>query len=145
MTEKTLEDIQGYEYDWLAYDNNNHVAFFTTGGEGYAPKAFLKEIDAYDKAIEDILKLAKTTNCNKFPKVGEECVNTWKEMSKRGIYAYDTNYDNGGYELVSTPKIPILVQELPLEIATIIKKVSLNSITFKNKLQISQSDITENE
>lgn len=145
MKEITLEDIQGYEYDWLACDINGHVALLSTGGNGYAPRAFINAIDVYDKAIEHMLNLSETTTCDIYPKIAEGCVNTWKEASKRGVYGYDTNYEDEGYSLVSKPKKPIVVDQLPFEIAVVIKQVCLGSVSFQDKLKISKAEITEND
>jgi hypothetical protein len=52
-----MTGIDGMEADWLACDADDCVALFSTAGGGYAPREFLKDIDAHGSAIEDIERL----------------------------------------------------------------------------------------
>ncbi len=145
MTEKTLEEIQGCEYDWLVCDKAGHIALFSTAGEGYAPREFLLSVEDYDQAIESFLNLAVTTTAKVFPKIAEGLPNTWKQVAERGMYGYDLDFTDGSYQLVSIPENPIFIDDLPLDIAVIIRRVQLGSILFNEKRSIFKSDIVENE
>lgn len=48
MAQETQDSIQGFEYDWLACDQDGFVGFFSTAGGGYAPDEFLQDVDAHD-------------------------------------------------------------------------------------------------
>lgn len=118
-TEKSATDIMGFEYDWLGRDEDGHVALFTTAGAGYAPKAFLRDTDAHDNAIETVLALPASTTALFFPELDERCINTYKLVAERGLYAYDS-YPNGGpYELAAAPQNPVRIETLPASVAEV--------------------------
>jgi hypothetical protein len=48
---KSREEIQGFEFDWLASDVGGFVALFSTAGAGDVPNAFLQDTGAHEKAI----------------------------------------------------------------------------------------------
>ena len=55
MGAKSADEIQGFEFDWLATDVDGHVALFSTAGGGFAPEAFLLDTDAHNAAIKALL------------------------------------------------------------------------------------------
>lgn len=138
---KTLSDINGYEYDWLGCDKSGQVALFSTAGSGYAPDVFLANTDIYDQAIDNILKLPKTTSARVFPKIRREFQNTWKQVAERGIYGYDADFTNGNYKLVSIPNDAIYADELPAEIATVVKWFRFSDALFNTKEVFEEFDI----
>lgn len=120
-TSKMTADIQGIEYDWLGCDSNGHIALFSTAGAGYAPPEFLRDTDAHDIAIQEILALPSTTEVRFFPVVGSGLVNTWRLVAERGLYAYDCDPSGGPYRLVAAPVVAAKADALPravLEVAT---------------------------
>lgn len=138
---KTLEDIDGFEYDWLACDKSGQVGLFSTAGTGYAPEVFLADTEVYDKAIDEILKLPVTTSAKTFPKIKEDLENRWKQASKRGFYGYDTDFNSGDYSLVSIPKNPIFIEELPVEIAEVVKQFRFEDVLFDSTDCFTKLDI----
>ena len=141
MNAKTLDDINGYEYNWLGCDKSGQIALFSTAGSGYAPGVFLANIDIYDQAIDHILKLPRTTSARAFPKIGEGFQNTWKQVAERGIYSYDADFTDGSYKLVSVPNDAAYVDELPAEIATVIKQFRFSDVLFDAKEVFEEFDI----
>ena len=57
MTAKTRNDILGLEYDWLAVDQEGHVAVFSTAGGGRAPQAVLENTDVHDAGLDALMAL----------------------------------------------------------------------------------------
>jgi hypothetical protein len=113
MATKTAQDIDGFEYDWVATDRDGHVALFTTAGGGYAPKQFLLDVDAHDAAIAALLGAPATTDALFAPVLGAGLDNTWKFIAERGIYAFDSDPNGGPYRLVSAPRRAVKLAELP--------------------------------
>nr|WP_241567047.1 hypothetical protein [Hahella sp. KA22] len=77
---ETLEEISGYEYDWLACDMQGYVALFTTAGSGYAPKVFLEDTEEYAQAIDIILNLPTTTSANPRAAARINAFKPWSEL-----------------------------------------------------------------
>lgn len=119
MTAKSPADIQGLEYDWLASDNDGCVALFSTAGAGHAPKAFLLDTDAHDMAIRAVLALPATTAAKFAPDLAPGLINTWQLVAERGLYAYDCDPNGGPYHLVAAPAVPVRVDALPPDVATV--------------------------
>lgn len=119
MTPKTPADIQGLEYDWLGSDDHGCVALFSTAGAGYAPKAFLLDTDAHDVAIHAVLALPATTTTKFAPDLAPDLINTWRLVAERGLYAYDCDLNGGPYRLVAAPAVPVQVDALPPDVATV--------------------------
>ncbi|MCO7227504.1 hypothetical protein [Pleionea sp. CnH1-48] len=138
---KTFEDILGYEYDWLATDRLGYVALFSTAGLGYAPLPFLEDTDLYDDTIEAILCLSVSTASKVYPKIDIEHDNTWKRVSERGLYSFDADVNTGIYHVASIPQEPLLLHELPKNIASVIERVKLESVLFNEASIISELDI----
>ncbi|WP_147445575.1 hypothetical protein [Corallococcus aberystwythensis] len=67
MSMKSVQDIQGYEFDWPACDDAGHVGFFSTAGGGYVPSKVLLDTDALDAAIHDILASAVSSGVRSAP------------------------------------------------------------------------------
>ena len=138
---KTLDDIGGYEYDWLGCDRLGQIALLSTAGIGIAPDVFLLDTDKYDQAIENIFKLPVSTSVVRFPEIGDELVNTWLLAAERGIYGYDASAPDGIYSQVSIPEVAILVNQLPSEIATVVRLFQFNAITFNSAENLQKTDI----
>jgi hypothetical protein len=119
-TPSSADEIQGFEFDWLASDNDGHVALFSTGGAGYAPDEFLRDTEAHHAAIDAILALPTSTVATFAPDVPAHLVNTWRLVAERGLYAFDCDPCGGPYELVAAPAAPIRADALPFAIAKIV-------------------------
>ncbi len=145
MTQKTAEEIRGYEYDWLACDRAGHVALLSTAGGGYPPRAFLTDTDAYDRAIEALLAMPVTTPTDRVPPTTGGCANTWKQAAERGLYAFDSDPNGGPYRLAGLPTEPVHISELPAEIRAVASKVELRTLHFATATEISETDIRASE
>jgi len=142
---KTLNDIAGFEYDWLACDCSGQIALLTTAGSGYAPKALLTDTDSYDHAIELILNSEQTTTVVIYPNIDNGLNNIWKAFSDRGIYGYDADYNNGKYSLVSFPASPLLIIDLPVEAQRVATRFKFINFSLNSKKAIIKLDIVNCE
>lgn len=122
-TSKTAAEILGTEYDWLGCDSNGHFALFSTAGAGYAPAEFLRDTEAHDMAIQEVLTLPPTTAARFFPAVAPGLVNTWRLVAERGLYAYDGDPSGGPYHLVAAPVVAAKADALPPEVVSVATRV----------------------
>ena len=120
---KTAVDILGLEYDWLGSDDSGCVALFSTAGAGYAPKAFLRDTDAHDMAIEAALALPATSAVKFAPDLAPGFVNAWRLVAERGLYAYDCDPNGGTYRLVAAPAVPAQLDTFPPDVAAAARTV----------------------
>jgi hypothetical protein len=130
MGPKSPLDIEGLEYDWLATDAEDHVAFFSTAGAGYAPPAFLRDTDAHDEAIAAILALPASTTARFARELAPHLQNTWRLVAERGLYAYDCDPNGGPYRLVAAPEVPVRSAQLPSSIAALARSVAYPDVRF---------------
>lgn len=122
----------GVEYDWIAFDENNHVGLFSTAGFGFVPKAYcdnhaLFEYDYY----ENILSMDPTClaiQVNGFESVvGIDSVpSEWVITATRGIYAFDWCHELKKYQLIAKPEIPLTIDSIDEYMKLFIEKVQLD-------------------
>ena len=122
---KSPEQIEGYEYDWLATDMNGLVALFSTAGFGHAPHEFLQDTDAHAAAIEALLASPATTDARFAPELSAELVNTWKSAAERGVFAFDCDAPNDLYRIAAAPVAPVRVDSLPPSVAEVASRIRL--------------------
>lgn len=140
---KSAEDKRGREFDWLAVDGDGHVALFSTAGAGYAPPEFLRDTDAHDAAIEDILALSASTRARFAPQVAPGLKNTWLLVAERGLFAFDSDPNGGPYRLVAAPQLPMRVTGLPEPIAATVRLVSFPQLRFAEVDTVSEEKLKE--
>jgi hypothetical protein len=143
MTAKSLLDIEGREYDWLAVDSVGQVGFFSTAGGGYAPEACLQDTDAHDRAIRLVLGFPKTTDALLAPRVGKGCDNDWLKMAERGFFAFDSDHLGGSYTLVGIPSLAVSIDDLPESVVAIVRSVRLPELNFSQAKEISTDMLKE--
>jgi hypothetical protein len=137
----TQEEIQGQEYDWLAADSEGLVGFFSTAGGGYAPQAFLDDVNAFDSAIAAVLSLPATGSATCFRELRTRLTNTWKLVAERGLYAFDSSPLGGAYRLIATPDTPARLKDLPASVGHVAGRVVLPDVTFRSSSEITESQI----
>ena len=103
----------GLEFDWIAVDASGRVALFSTAGSGYVPPSVLVDADGHDAALAAILETPAVTTAAFTPQVGPGCVNTWRLVAERGLFAYDSDCVSANYRLVAAPTTARLIDELP--------------------------------
>lgn len=130
ISPKSASEVQGCEFDWLALDQDGHVAFFSTAGGGYAPASFLADTDAHDQAIAAILASPVVCAARFAPDLPPQLDNTWRSMAERGVYAFDAEPNGGPYRLVAAPQVAIHVTELPIAASDVARRLTLWSTRF---------------
>jgi len=145
MGAKTAEDIEGYEYDWIACDEDGFVGMFSTAGGGYAPVAYLAETDLHQEAVDEVLRRDKVTSADMSPSVAEGLQNPWKELAERGVFSYDADYTGEPYRLVGVPTAPVRLDELHLLTEKVVMGVVLRGIKFGKSITVTREDIIRSE
>jgi hypothetical protein len=135
-TRRSLADIHGREYDWLAADSDGHVAFFSTAGGGQVPGEFLRDTDAHDAAIDKILALPGRTEARFAPSLAPGLKNTWKLIAERGLFAFDSDPHGGPCRLVSAPSRPVRTNELPAETIAVVTSLVLAHLHFAESSEV---------
>lgn len=144
MGAKSAEEIQGFEFDWLASDVDGHVALFSTAGGGFAPEGFLRDTDAHDAAIDTLLASATRTQARFAPQLRSGLQNTWLLMAERGLYAFDSDPHGAPYRLVAAPEHPIHISDLPASVATVARQVVFPYMRFSLLREISKEMLEQN-
>jgi hypothetical protein len=129
-------DIEGFEHDWLAVDAAGHVGFFSSAGSGVAPRAFLDDMAAFELAIEVLASMPKTTTATCNRELPPGCIDTWRAMAERGLFAFDSDPLGGPYRIIATPHAPLLVTDLPFDIRRLLSRVVLSGVRFAEALEI---------
>ncbi|WP_165253251.1 hypothetical protein [Paludisphaera soli] len=134
----------GLDYAWLATDAEGHVARFTNAGQGPIPKAVLADRRASDQA--EALTMALPERGDSLMLVAMPRPDDFVAVACRGLFAYDWQdaHRQAGrihrYELISRPTVPVTVEELVGELATLIGKVKFRSIRFAESPAIAVDD-----
>jgi hypothetical protein len=137
----------GWDYTWLATDAAGHVASFTNAGQGPIPIAVLADRRRFDQAEPQIMAL---------PERGDSYIlvtlprpDDFVAFARRGLFAYDwqdSHRDTGQshrYELIARPTVPITVEELAGEVASLIGRVRFQALRFADSLAIAVDDHVE--
>jgi len=134
----SAEAIRGFEFDWLAVDADGHVAMLSTAGGGYAPDAFLDDVDAHDEAIGAVLRAPAVTTARYAPVLREGFRNDWAEVAARGLFAYDSDANGGAYRRVAAPEMVATLSSLPAEAACAVR---LAHLRFAERASIDAADL----
>jgi hypothetical protein len=129
------------EADWLACDVDDSIAMFSTAGSGFAPQAFLDDIDAHHSALTTILDRPASTGAAFFPAIKPGLKNDWRLAAERGLYAFDNDPSGGDYSLVAAPKRAASLAELPVEIALLIARIRFRTVRFAEHTTLSNAEI----
>ena len=130
MASTTADEIHGREFDWLASDADGHVGLFSTAGAGFAPKEFLEDVGAHDRAIDAILAAPSRTTALTAPQLAPGLENTWQKMAERGVYAFDSDPNGGPYRRVAVPEQPISLADLPEPAAGVVARMTFPNLRF---------------
>jgi hypothetical protein len=116
------------DLDWYAIDIDGQVGQFSTAGFGPVPSAVFRSYLAYIDAIEHVKSLpirCKYTLLRKYPITA-----SWELAAQRGLFGYDWDSSRAGwydsnlpYELVTLPLRPLMVDELPSEVADWVSQI----------------------
>lgn len=137
-------DLQIEDLEWYAIDENNNIAFFTSGGFGYVPEFICKSrenldiVSSYFDALDNNFTKAEVIDgaFDDYPKdeFKEDCIN----ISEKGLFCYDVSDDvEGEYKLLCRPINMIKLSDLPKEIQDILRQYKLQGVSFsENNIRV---------
>ncbi|MEM9378710.1 MAG: hypothetical protein AAGB93_02090 [Planctomycetota bacterium] len=123
-------DFVGVEFDWFAHDAAGSVATLSTAGGGFLPPGVARFRDEIEATFAAMAGLAATTRSHDDAEVREDRTGRWPLAVERGFFVYVAHLYGGPYRRIARPIAPIRVDELPAEIARVVRKVSLASASF---------------
>jgi hypothetical protein len=142
---KSVIELLGFEYDWLACDQAGRVALFSTAGACHAPRGFRRDVELHSRAIEALLALPPTTGgiCDVVLEPGMR--NDWEQVMLRGVYAFDGDVQGGDFNRVNggdyvrcaVPNVPASLQALPEIVRFAAWTVPLTRLNFDSVVRIA--------
>ena len=105
----TPEEVRGLEFDFIAVDEDGHVALFATSGSGAFP-AGASPGDPERELIEGL----STVGTAKQEGRGAGSCSEWIELGNRGVFVFDWKRPQGPYERVISPTEPVSVSSVPV-------------------------------
>jgi hypothetical protein len=106
----------GVEWDWLAVDERDRVALFSTAGYATVPSAVLERSAEMDVAVDAIFS-EPSRDGRSVDETGHWNL-PWHKMASWGLYVYDWSHWEGPYARAAVPSNPVRVEELPQEART---------------------------
>ncbi|POP40665.1 hypothetical protein CHU32_26165 [Superficieibacter electus] len=140
MSEIIFDD--GFDCMWLASDKDGCLAVFFSAGQGPLPaEAAKNEKLSLDDIENEVYKLPYFSDIDLHVSVKRP--DDFIEMSKRGFFVYDwrdivrtIEASSNLYELVSSPKCPITICDLPEPLLGMAKSVVFSQISFSQMRKI---------
>ncbi|MEO7212757.1 hypothetical protein [Mucilaginibacter sp.] len=139
---------QTSDIDWF-FTNGRHIAFVASGG-GKLPLSISSSFDtsiiaAHCKMLYSVSTVVINPNLNKIvPDFDERYLADFKEMAKKGFFAFDktvlSNFSELNYHLVASPVIPLSLSDLEPDIAQMIMKTSFYG-PVGDRINISDFDL----
>jgi hypothetical protein len=100
---KSDHEFLGSEFDWVAWDQEGNLGYFSTAGEGWIPESILAKPEAFWDSLDTIMTLPVVGNPESTFH-GNHAIDDWLNVAARGLYAFDWNRGTDRYELVARPK-----------------------------------------
>jgi hypothetical protein len=94
----------GLEFDFLALDDDDYVAVFSSAGYGPLPLAVLGDPDSVREAVEATELLPVVSEVEHARRAGDWSF--WLLRAERGLFAYDWDQSYGPYRRVVSPVSP---------------------------------------
>jgi hypothetical protein len=142
-----MELPMGLDYAWLGCDAEGHVARFTNAGNGPIPAFLLANrhladgVEALTRALpvvsdsEILMSLPNPTD--------------FMEIARRGIYGFDwqdatrISGRSGSYEIVSRPRSPLRLAQLPPALLRLVELVRFDGFRFSDSHTIDVASFLE--
>lgn len=128
------ESFEGLEFDWFAVDSSRNIGHFATAGYGTVPIKILNRLDV--EQVDELWSLAE--KLLELPVVGEATghlqgnISDWLELAQRGLFGFDWQHDSRLYHRATTPSMPIVVDDLPIELQRVVRLVELPNVRFRD-------------
>ena len=144
----TARDLEGVEFDWLAFDRNGAAAIFTTAGYGEVPNSILAVVGAasraaMDESLNSILDALAETSTYTEENGGVGVDREAPRFARRGLFVYDWGHWQGPYRRVLVPSAPakneLVVDLMSTEIRAALPVLEID---FLSTTSIQLSDIT---
>ena len=101
----------GLEFDWLAVDDVDRLALFSSAGYGPIPAVVCRP-DYMDDLYGNLAKLVQQGEARL--EINEDNdVSEWLAWSRNGLYVYDWCFSSKVYRCVSSPLSPLARNNLP--------------------------------
>ena len=124
---------RAYDFDWFAVDTVGYLVNLTSWGGKLpasvaASKENLKMLENYFSALPE-LSTDKEFEAKFTDATPDGELSTYLEYIRRGFFSFDridyNNHDSCVYQLVAQPPRPLLVADLPPDIAAIVPQTRL--------------------
>jgi len=99
------------EFDWLASDQDDFVAYISSAGAGPLPKAAIEAAPLLEDVLDRIRGLTRTGKA--IPTAGVLNPRDWLDVAERGFFAYDWSSTSKRYELIAEPSRPLHLHGIP--------------------------------
>ncbi|WP_395073934.1 hypothetical protein [Flavobacterium sp.] len=136
---------QTLDIDWF-FLNKKHICFVASGG-GKLPLSIAESsldnatLVTYFRNLDDECDIIINPNLDENLS-NEKYLSDFIHMSKKGLYAFDktilNDFSDTNYHLVTTPLIPLTLNELPENIQDILRKTNyIENLDNINNIDIS--------
>ena len=123
-----MEYPYDWDLEWLAVDDDDNIAVFTSAGKGPIPtQGFLEYSN--DNFVNSLWSMPKVSDCELLVDLPRP--DDYIELSEKGFYTYDwtdvhrTKNKLDKYEIHSRPITPIKLDQLPNLIREVVKNISI--------------------
>lgn len=144
------------DWDWFALDLNGHIGHFTTAGLRQLPETVRADREAAVKLVQYFQATSQATECivreeaesdaGGWGENGmERYVRSFADMSRRGLFSYDTQMFHGSsacYYLVTKPAEPLTVKAIPQEIRTLLERTRA-SLRFDQTVYVPEVETSK--
>lgn len=118
-------DLQCEDITWFGIDTKKHIAAFASGGMGNIPEYVCRskeETEVLYDYFYDVL--GKTTIGHVLVSDRNSLISEFIDLSSKGLFCFDVETQNAegeSYRKITCPDTPILFDDLPESVKTILK------------------------
>lgn len=134
-------DFVGIEFDWFARDAEGHVATLSTAGGGFIPPGVARFREEFETAFSTLAGLIATTRARSDVETREDRSGRWPLAVERGLFVYNAHLYGGPYRRIGVPAAPIRLDDLPAEVARVVRSVSLADVRFAEAKTLEPADL----
>jgi hypothetical protein len=118
----------GPDLEWFGVDGDGRIAGFTNAGFASVPADVFSSYTLFCETLEFVSTLPQ--------------INTLDDWSQRGLFGYDWNHALGQpdpllpYVLMTRPKVPIMIDSFPKDIAEYLRGIRIPECRFADCTRI---------
>lgn len=122
----SIINLQCEDIMWFAIDSNNCILAFTSGGCGSVPEFVCRSKEETSQLETFFLEKLEAVSDAKMEITSDDTpLSTDAELlAKKGIFVYDVSFEENHpdeYARIAIPTVPIHIDDLPADIAAIIR------------------------